>query len=165
MVCLPYPQAFEDLPDNHRTFFPEPFLWYTFDNLVKVAAAMESGPQDSTWGYQIVHRDLKPGNSKLSINSTVLNLVEQLTTWIVFLGPEDERSEFPTYPVAKTGDWGLACKIKPDDHENPIGLRGAGTPDYLAPVSTLGIRSDTTLTLIKGAKTPSGCIKETDSDR
>ncbi|KAM0798993.1 kinase-like domain-containing protein [Usnea florida] len=99
------------------TFFPEPFLWYTFYNLVKVAVAMERGPHDSSWGYQIVHRDLKPGN--------------------IFLGLEDENSEFPTYPVAKIGDWGLACKIKPDDHENPIRLQGPGTPHYLAPEQLL----------------------------
>ena len=59
----------------------------------------------------------------------------------------------------------MACKIKPDDHANPIGLREAGTPHYLAPVSTLQIRSDTTLTLGEGAKIPSGCIRETDSGR
>ena len=58
----------------------------------------------------------------------------------------------------------MACKIKPDDHENPIGLRGAGTPHYLAPVSTLGERSDTLLKFIKGANTPRGCFQETDSD-
>ena len=72
-------QAFGDLPDNYRTFFPEPFLWYTFNNLIKVAGAMERGPHDSPWGYQIVHRDLKPCNSRLSTNSTVLKLIEKLT--------------------------------------------------------------------------------------
>ena len=59
----------------------------------------------------------------------------------------------------------MACKIKPDDHVNPIGFRGAGTPHYLAPVSTLGARFDTSLTFVKGANTPRGCIKETDSDK
>lgn len=59
-----YLQAFIHLPDEKRTYLPEPFLWHTFNNLVEVAAAMQRGPDHTTWGYQIVHRDLKPGNSK-----------------------------------------------------------------------------------------------------
>lgn len=50
--------------NRRRTYFPEPFLWYTFKDLVKAAAAMECGPDGTDWGYQIVHRDLKPANSK-----------------------------------------------------------------------------------------------------
>ena len=49
-----------------RAYFPEPFLWNTFKDLVKAAAAMRNGPKDTNWDYQVVHRDLKPGNSKLS---------------------------------------------------------------------------------------------------
>ena len=50
---------------SFRAYFPEPFLWHTFKDLVKAAAAMKNGPEDTHWGYQIVHRDLKPGNSQL----------------------------------------------------------------------------------------------------
>lgn len=59
--------------DRYRTYLPEPFLWHTFKNLVKVAAAMRNGPDDTNWGYQIVHRDLKPANSK-SFQSKLLRL-------------------------------------------------------------------------------------------
>lgn len=50
------------------------------------------------------------------------------------------------YPVAKTGDWGLAAKIKPGDHRNPIVLRGAGTHEYLAPVSMFHVMFERSLT-------------------
>ena len=39
------------------------------------------------------------------------------------------------YPAAKTGDWGLASKIKHGDDDNPVLLRGAGTEAYFPPVS------------------------------
>ena len=61
---ISYLRAFVYLPDEDRTYFPEPFLWHIFNNLVKVAAAMRDGPDNTNWGYQIVHRDLKPANSK-----------------------------------------------------------------------------------------------------
>lgn len=60
----PYYQAFLHSPDTRRAYLPEPFLWHTFNNLVKAAAAMRNGPEDVRWGYQIVHRDLKPANSE-----------------------------------------------------------------------------------------------------
>lgn len=47
------------------------------------------------------------------------------------------ESRFSSYPVAKTGDWGLASKVKHDDHINPLGLRGAGTKAYYAAVSII----------------------------
>lgn len=65
--------------------------------------------------------------------------------WTVFLSLEDEDSGFPTCPVAKTGDWGLATKIKQSDRNNPIGLRDAGTRAYYAPVSTIQIDVDKSL--------------------
>ena len=56
----------------------------------------------------------------------------------VFLGLEDEKGGFQSYPFAKTGDWGLAQKIKPnDDHDNPVRFLGAGTDLYHAPVSDI----------------------------
>lgn len=112
---------------------------------------MESGPDDINWGYVIVHRDLKPANSKFS-NPTCLGEVRHSITWTVFLGLEDENSGFPLYPVAKTGDWGLARKVKHDDHRNPIGLRGAGTESYYAPVSIPENQIGKSLNLVKGAK-------------
>ena len=59
----PHLQAIWYSADRERTYLPEPFLWHTFNNLVKVAVAMRYGPDDTTWYYQIVHRDLKPANS------------------------------------------------------------------------------------------------------
>lgn len=61
---------------------------------------------------------------------------------LVFLGLEDEGNGFRIYPVAKTGDWGLAIKKKPRDHKNLLELRGAGTEVYFAPVSTVQIDDD-----------------------
>lgn len=60
----PCSQVFLHPPDKTRAYLPEPFLWYTFNNLVHVAVAMKNGPGDSYWGYQLVHRDLKPANSE-----------------------------------------------------------------------------------------------------
>ena len=54
--------------------------------------------------------------------------------WTVFLALEDEYCGFQSYPFAKTGDWGLATKIEHNDRRNPVGFRGTGTAEYLAPV-------------------------------
>ena len=73
--------AFLFSSNGQRTYFPEPFLWHTFNNLVKVAAAMENGPEYTKWNYQIVHRDLKPANST-SYYSILPDLCLTLTTWL-----------------------------------------------------------------------------------
>ena len=58
------------------------------------------------------------------------------------------------YPAAKTGDWGLATKIKHGDFLNPVYLRGAGTEPYLSPVSAIESTLEKLLIPVKGAKTP-----------
>lgn len=58
------------------------------------------------------------------------------------------------YPVAKTGDWGLATKIKRNDYRNPIVLRGAGTHEYLAPVSMFQVIFDRSLTSERNKGSP-----------
>ena len=75
-----YVHLFSDSTDEQRTYFPEPFLWYTFHNLVRVAAAMQYGPKDTNWGYQIVHLDLKPANSKY-LQSTLPRLMRIANAW------------------------------------------------------------------------------------
>lgn len=53
----------------------------------------------------------------------------------VFLGEENGEKGFPFYPVAKTGDFGMAVMTRASDPSNPQGYQGAGTKGYLAPVS------------------------------
>ena len=65
--------------------------------------------------------------------------------WTVFLALEDESGGFHSYPFPKTGDWGLATKIKYSDITNPIGFQGAGTTAYLAPVSSIQMSINLTL--------------------
>lgn len=65
---------------------------------------------------------------------------------------------FRMYPVAKTGDWGLAAKLRPNDYRNPILLRGAGTPTYLAPVSMFEVNSDRLLTSERNKGSPTQTI-------
>ena len=87
-------------------------------------------------------------------NPTILVGAQHSTTRTVFLGLEDRDSGFPAYPVAKTGDWGLATKIKSDDLRNPIGLRGAGTEAYYAPVSIVQINFGESLISSKEQRIP-----------
>ena len=54
---------------------------------------------------------------------------------LVFLGREKEEKGFPFYPVAKTGDFGLALITNSKDPNNPGQYQGAGTTGYYAPVS------------------------------
>ena len=65
-LANPCSHGFVLMSKSYRAYFPEPFLWHMFKDLVKAAAAMQNGPEDTNWGYQIVHRDLKPDNSKFS---------------------------------------------------------------------------------------------------
>ena len=58
------------------------------------------------------------------------------------------------YPAAKTGDWGLATKIKHGDSKNPVHLRGAGTEPYFSPVGAIESTLEKLLTPAKGAKSP-----------
>ncbi len=53
---------------------------------------------------------------------------------LVFLGKENEEKGFSFYPVAKTGDFGLAVMTNPEDDKNPGEYVGHGTHGYFAPV-------------------------------
>lgn len=96
-----------------RQYLPEPFLWDTFYHLVEAAAAMRDGPEGARWDFEIVHRDLKPGN--------------------IFLGKENAEKGFPFYPIAKTGDFGVAVMTKQGDPLNPLEYQNIGTHGYYAP--------------------------------
>lgn len=98
--------------------------------------AMRDGPKGEKWGFGMVHRDLKPHNSKnFQIRSFhCWDILTQRAS--VFLGHENKEKGFPFYPVAKTGDFGLAVITNEKDPENPNGYQGPGTGNYMAPVST-----------------------------
>ena len=70
------------------------------------------------------------------------------------MGIEDGKNGFPSYPVAKTGDWGLAIKVKPNDPANPLRMRGAGTRVYYAPVSISRIEIGISLISMKEQRVP-----------
>lgn len=113
---------------------PEPFLWDTFYHMVEAAVAMSDGPEDADWNFEIVHRDIKPQNSKI-FHIGFLKILDITQRALVFLGDENAEKGFPFYPVAKTGDFGLAVATDQGDESNPIEYQDVGTTGYMAPVS------------------------------
>ena len=95
---------------------------------------MRHGPEGKGWDFEIVHRDLKPGNGMAFVGGFFVYW-GICSRGPVFLGDPNPEQGFPFYPVAKTGDFGLAVMTHADDPANPGEYRGAGTFGYKAPVS------------------------------
>ncbi|CAK4032520.1 G2-specific kinase fin1 [Lecanosticta acicola] len=101
---------------NKNLRIPEPFLWMLFLHLTESCLVMWRGGIERNhpdWDKQIVHMDIKPAN--------------------IFLASADEKKSFPHYPTPKLADFGLAFETSPNDANNPVDHRFAGTTPYMAP--------------------------------
>lgn len=87
---------------------PEPALWSIFNDLVDACLLLQYGgveEHDAKPGWEpIVHRDIKLDNIWLDSPST---------------------SRFPSYPVARLGDFGLAIMTDENDRNNPMAYNDA----------------------------------------
>ncbi|KAK0642811.1 hypothetical protein DIS24_g8676 [Lasiodiplodia hormozganensis] len=114
---------------DHDKILPEPFIWYVFFALAKVAVYCLNGQlsdtKDPEWD-RICHLDIKPDN--------------------IFLGapnPNEPMEWARAYPVPKIGDWEMAYittalyQGDPDDPlewpRNPQDLQGTGTVGHMPP--------------------------------
>ncbi|KAL0264272.1 hypothetical protein SLS55_000219 [Diplodia seriata] len=113
----------------NKRMLPEPFIWYVFLALAKVAVICLNGrvsdTKDPAWD-RICHLDIKPEN--------------------IFLGAPDPAAPLEwarAYPVPKVADWGMAYHTTAlhqgdlDDPlewpRNPQDLQGGGTCGYMPP--------------------------------
>lgn len=100
---------------------PEPAIWSIFNDLVDAGLLLQFGgveEEDRLMEWEpIVHRDLKLEN-----------------VWLDY----GDGSRFPSYPVARVGDFGVSIMTDEDDPVNPTMYNdGSGTVCWRAPEQIL----------------------------
>ncbi|KAK3708754.1 hypothetical protein LTR37_011275 [Vermiconidia calcicola] len=116
------------LPYHEKIPIPEPAIWAFFNDLVDAFLVLQYGAveeEDAKARWRpIVHRDVKLDN--------------------VFL--DTPGIEFPSYPTARLGDFGLAVVTDETDANNPVAFNdGTGTRGWRAPEQCLHFSKDTLL--------------------